>query len=138
MEYQPISAEGRALYESRSGYMTSVDFQGVEAIKDGEIMGVIGFDHWTPSSAQGHVLIVDARCLSGGGILREAFGYAFGAAGRLIVFASTPSFHEDCLKFSDSIGFKEIYRVKDGWDIGVDMVIKEMRKTSCPWIEESV
>jgi hypothetical protein len=32
------------------------------------------------------------------------------------------------------MGFRETFRLKNGWDIGVDMVLKEMHRDECRWL----
>ncbi len=42
------------------------------------------------------------------------------------------------LKFTELLGFRHIATIKDAIDNGVDLVIKEMRRKDCRWIDKEV
>jgi hypothetical protein len=52
-----------------------------------------------------------------------------------MVIGSTPSDNKKALKFIKHIGLKEVYRIPDAFNDGVDAVITMMKKDDCRWIE---
>jgi RimJ/RimL family protein N-acetyltransferase len=40
------------------------------------------------------------------------------------------------LKFVQRMGFKEIHRVKDGWDTGDDLIVLQMLREDCHWLDK--
>lgn len=123
-------------YALHSGYtVIPGHFRGISAVdKNRRLLGVIGFDYWTPSSVQMHVWYASPMALRGGVFLKEAFTYAFVTNKRKVAFGVIPSDNEKALKFIWHVGFKEVARLKDGWDVGTDMVINEMRPEFCRWL----
>lgn len=61
------------------------------------------------------------------GYAEEVFGFVFGS-GRIKIIGQTPSNNAKALKFIKHIGFEEIFRVKDAFDMGVDIVVTELTK----------
>ena len=137
IQLAPTTQADHELYEQHTGYRTSGDFRGIGCTdkETGETLAVVGYDYWTPNAVQMHIWIKDMKALVGRVLLKEAFAYPFEQAGRTVVIATTPADNTDCLAFTKWIGFTELYRIKDGWSIGVDMVIQELRKDNCPWLK---
>ena len=137
MELGPTTDADHQLYEQHTGYRTTSDFKGIKAVDDktGETIAVVGYDYWTPNAVQMHIWIKDMKALNGRVLMREAFAYPFEQAGRGVVIGTTPADNEACLAFTKWIGFVELYRIKDGWSVGVDMVIQELRKENCYWLK---
>lgn len=94
------------------------------------------YDSWTHSAVQVHVYSNGPDRLLRREFLREVFWYPFVQCGKMLVYSVTPADSEESLAVSKALGFVEVFRQKDGWDKGVDMVIKEMRRENCRWIEE--
>lgn len=137
LSIEACSQEDIGLYEQHTGYLADrTQFRGIKAVKDGKILGIIGCDYWTPAAVQMHVWIGSPAALRGGIFLREAFGYVFKTNGKKVAFGIIPSDNEKALKFIRNVGFKEITRLQDGWDSGIDMVINEIRPDTCRWIRE--
>lgn len=135
LEILPCSIEDFKLYEQNTGYIVDPNqFRGIKAVKDGNILGIIGLDYWTPTAVQMHVWIKTPAALRGGKFLTEAFRYAFVTCGKKVAFGIIPSDNVKALKFIWNVGFTEIARLKDGWDNGIDMVINEIRPGSCRWL----
>lgn len=122
------------LYEQHTGYTVGPDFRGIKYVENDEVLAVIGYDHWTPAAVQMHIWCGDMRAFKDKTLLRAAFEYPFEQAKKVVALAVTPADNVASLKFSDWMGFKEIGRVKDGWAVGVDMIVKEIRKDACPWL----
>ena len=115
----------------RAGIVCGPQFKAIEALNEnGQIVGMVGFDGWTPNSVCMHVAIDDplaVRCL-----LKPAFGIVFTA--RNIAIGQVISTNQAALDFDKHLGFKEVARIRDGWKPGVDVVLLEMRRADCRWI----
>lgn len=92
------------------------------------------YDSWTPNAVQAHIYSTGPRYLLNREFLREVFTYPFIQCNKGIVFTITPANAEESLKVSAALGFREVYRQVDGWDAGVDMVVKEMRRNECRYL----
>lgn len=118
----------------RTGYSPKHGFRGIKAIDDGKIAGFVGLDSWTPNSVCMHVA-VDYAPLGIVKLIRESFRYAFGE-NRQVVIGITPADKMKALCLAERLGFKETYRIPDGWAPGVDLVIQEMRRENCRWLRK--
>lgn len=103
-------------------YHPTEQFSGIVAEDSNRIMGMIGMDFWTPKSVQLHVYILDAKCTLP--IWAQVVQY-LRSHGKRLAIGVTPSNIEKALKLIWRLGFVEKYRIVNGWDDGVDMVISE-------------
>lgn len=109
--------------------------KGVVAIgPDGAILAVAVFDTWTFSSGQVHVAI-ENRLAIRHGFIEECLHYFFNTCDRKVLICTIPTINEKSLRFTKNLGFRDIFVIKDGYDVGVDYVIREMRKDDCRWID---
>jgi hypothetical protein len=92
------------------------------------------YDGWTPNSVQVHVYSESPKFLFDPTFVREFFRYPFDQCGKSLVYTVTPGNAEGSLAVSKALGFREMYRIKDGWQPGVDMVLKEMRREECRYL----
>lgn len=119
----------------RIGYAPTTDFRAIQAVTPyGRICGMVGFDHWMPNSCQMHVALdtpIATRAL-----LHPAFSYPFEEAGKTVALGFVPGSRARSLRLARSLGFTEAWRVRDGWERGVDLVAFEMRKENCRWIRK--
>lgn len=102
------------------------------------IDAMVIFDFWTPNAAQMHVWAREAKYILNPIFIREVFRYAFIFADKRLLVSVTPSDNSASLKLSEAMGFRETFRIKNGWDLGVDMVIKEMRREECRFLQKEV
>ena len=120
----------------RANVVKADDTQGFVAVDEhGDIQGGVVFDSWTFTSVCAHIAIENPFVLRHG-FLENAFGYAFEFADKELMIGITPSDIPEALKFNKHIGLRETYRIKDGHDYGVDLVVQEMRRDECRWIGE--
>jgi RimJ/RimL family protein N-acetyltransferase len=122
---------------STISYSPTGHFKGIVQLNDYyEIVAAVGYDHWTPNSVQLHIWIPRPAemCRT---FLREGFRYPFEIGRKGLVVGLTPSNNAAALNFNRRVGFKEVYRMKDAWDKGVDVVVQEMRKENCRWLRRS-
>lgn len=95
---------------------------------------MVVYDSWTPNAAQVHVYSSGPRYLLSRGYLTEVFTYGFCQCGKGKLFTITPGNAAESLAVSAALGFREVYRQIDGWDVGVDMVVKEMNRHECRYL----
>ena len=118
---------------SRSGYCPAWDFRAIEAIDThGRICGMVGYDRWQGNSAEMHVAL---DTFSATRALRvPAFDYLFNQAGKQVAIGLIPAHNAKALRFSQTVGFRELARVRDGWAEGDDVVLLELRKDDCRFL----
>lgn len=122
-----------AWIRERTGCGVGPNFRALEAVaEDGRIRGMVGFDGWWGNAAQMHVAIESPGALRA--LLLPAFDYLFNFSGKSIALGVVPAHNKRALRFDKHIGFREVYRVRDGWAAGDDMVFLELRKEDCRWL----
>lgn len=112
------------------------DTRGVVAVTNtGELVAAAIMDSWTENSCMIHVYIGNPMVLRHN-FAEEVFKYVFVTSGRKVIIGCTPADNEKALKFNAHMGFKQITRIKDAYAPGIDLVVTEMRKENCKWIQE--
>lgn len=89
-------------------------------------------DHWTPNSVHVHMFIDRISPQ----FCREVFRYIFDVCGRGLAIGTTPAHNRPALRFATAMGFEPKYRLRDGWAIGEDIVISELRKENCKFLRK--
>jgi len=95
---------------------------------------MVVYDGWTPNAVQVHIYSKGPTYLLRRDFLLEVFSYAFLQCGKGLVYTVTPASSTESLVVSKALGFRETFRQVDGWDSGVDMVYKEMRRDECRYL----
>jgi len=131
----PVEVEAVA---AAMNYDPSRKVNSVALLERDTLLAVALFDHWTYNSVNAHIWSSSPRGLLSPLFVTEIFRYAFEISGRKIVLVITPADAKESLKFSQALGFREVYRVKDGWKEGIDLIVKEMRKEECRWLLKKV
>ena len=103
------------------------DVKGIVAWRDQEILAMVLLDTWSKNSCQIHVAI-DSPIVLRHGYKEEVLDYVFQTCDRGMIIGVTPSDNKKALKFNDHIGFVEVYRIKDAHEVGIDLVVQELRK----------
>jgi RimJ/RimL family protein N-acetyltransferase len=112
----------------------SEDLKGIMAVdKDGNLAGACLFNSWSHNSCQIHIYIGSPFILKHG-FQQEVFNYVFNTCGMGAVVGVTPADNSKALKFIKNIGLKELCRIPEGHDKGVDSVITCLTKADCRWI----
>ena len=135
VEIVPLEKEHWPWVYEQTEALLCLDTQGLVALVDGELRCAVVFDTWTKNSCVGHFVFRDKRAIRS--LIEAAFDFVFNFANRGILLGITPSDNEKALKFSKGLGFQELYRVKDGMDIGIDYVVQELRRENCKWLVSS-
>jgi len=120
---------------NRIGCQLTTEARGLMAIDDEEkIHGMIVFDSWTPNSCQAHIALsspIALRCL-----LNELFDYAFNQADRSIILCIIRSHNVDSSRLVRHMGFVEVARIVAAYSSVEDLLIFQLRKEKCRFIEE--
>ena len=111
------------------------DTTGLVALRGRDVVAACAFDSWSGGACLGHIAIDDPFVLRRG-FLECAFDFVFNYANRLVMMGLTPGDNDKALNFNRKIGMKEVYRIKDGYEPGIDYVLQEMRKDECRWLEK--
>lgn len=110
------------------------DVNGIVMYRDGDLVAGILLESWSHNSVTIHIRVDDPLVFKHR-FAEECFNYIFVTCERGVLIGITPSNNEQALKFNRHIGLKEIYRIRDGYDVGIDYVVQELRKEDCRYIE---
>ena len=116
-------------------YFPSGGCRAVVMTKDDEVIGAVLYDHWAYNSVNVHIYSKNPLTLSRE-FLFEIFNYPFVTCGRDLLIAITPEDSKGSLLFSKALGFRETYRFKEGWKPGIDLIVKEMRREECRYLQQ--
>ena len=121
-------------FKERTHVISCEDTQGIVAYREtGCIAGMVVFDTWTDNSANVHLAIDDPTCIRRG-LLREAAIHAYHVGGKKRLFGLVPSNNAKALRLNKKIGFREVARVPDAIDDGIDYVVMRLDKEECRWL----
>lgn len=109
--------------------------KGMVCYKDGEIVGMVIMDGWTSNSCRMHIA-VDDMLIFKHGWPEEVFNYVFNECDKGLIIGITPAHMGKVLRFNRHVGFVETYRVKDGHEEGIDLVVQEKRKENCRYLRK--
>jgi hypothetical protein len=117
----------------RTGAHLSPAARGIEAVDAaGRIHGMVVCDLWTASAAHMHVALDSAAATRS--LVVPAFEWLFQQGGRSLAIGVVRGRNSRSLHFAQRLGFREAYRIRNGWAEGEDMVLLEMRKQDCRWL----
>lgn len=120
----------------RTGCSLMQDTRVIKAVDDtGRTRGMVVYGGWAENSVQVH-MAVDTP-LAWRALLPGVFTYPFLEAGRGILLGTIRSDNRKALILVRHLGFEVIHRVRHGMAVGVDMVLVEMRRENCPWLDKS-
>ncbi len=131
--YDEIEQASRAM-----GYNPSRCVKGIAILEEESLGACVLYDYWTLNSTQVHVYARSLKALFNAESLREIFRYPFVLGNRSVLVAVTPADQKGSLAVSSWLGFREKYRIKDGWARGIDMVLKELRREDCRFLQQDV
>ena len=135
MSVRAARPEEFAYLTERTGYVPGSGFRAIVQEVRGRVVGLVGFDGWTPGAVWMHVTTeAPGACR---GLLREAFRYAFEQAGRSVALGMVRASNAPSLRLAARLGFRECGRLRDAWADGEDVVLLELRRADCRWIGES-
>lgn len=119
-------------------YHKTSRFKGIKQVEgDGRPSVYVGFDDWTHNSFQMHIWIESPKAINRT-LIFECLYYPFITCDRGIAIGVTPCNNIPSLEFNRRIGFKRILTIKDGYALGTDLAIQELRREDCRWLKERV
>lgn len=126
--------------KGQTGAILCYDTEGVvaENAEDGEMYGAIIFDNFSPRSAQAHVCILNPVRALRAQLIQAAAHYVFIERDRKVLFGLVPSSNHRAKRFDEHIGWKEVARLNEAFDEGVDYIIYEIKREDCRWIDQTL
>jgi hypothetical protein len=114
----------------------SGDFQafGTVSPQTTSLLGVVAFNGFW-----GHVCTMHTAG-EGNWVTRQliwrSFDYPFRQLNLQAVLAPVAASNARALKFDQRLGFREVHRIIDGWDKGDDLVILQLLRADCHWLNK--
>ena len=111
------------------------DSQGIVAydVEKVVIVACIVFDSFTVDACNVHMAI-DKPMVLRHGFLEECTRHLFLTCGRKRIFGLVPADNAKALKLNKHLGFREVARVPDAYDEGIDYVVMRMDADDNRWI----
>lgn len=132
MTVRAATLEEAAFLTERTGYVPGGGFRGIACEVHGRMVGFVGFDGWTPNAVWMHVAVDSpAACRE---LAQAAFSYAFVDTARGVVLGAIRESNVRSRRLALHLGFRLAGRIRDGWAVGEDVVLLEMRREECRWI----
>ena len=120
----------------RTGCEITLGYKAIKVVDDAcKIHGMVGYGNWTANAVVMTIALDNPAALRE--VLKWGFRYPFEQCNRGIALAVVRGNNKRSLALCNKVGFREVYRVKDGIDIGEDMVMFQMRREDCPWIPQA-
>ena len=117
----------------RAGCDITTGYKAIKVVDDtGKIHGMVGYGNWTANAVVLTIALDNPAALRE--VLKWGFRYPFEQCNRGIALAVVRGNNKRSLSLCRKVGFREVYRVKDGIDIGEDMVMFQMRREDCRYI----
>ena len=115
------------------------DTRGILALDEdtGKVLAVCVMDQWTVNSCQTHIAIKNPWVIRHG-FMHEVASYIFEVSKRKKIFGLTPSNNKKAIKFNKHIGFREIGRLPEAYDDGVDYIVYQMDKEDCKFLPQTL
>lgn len=138
IEVRAAPPEHYGWIEQKANLIISAGFRALEAVDGHRILAMVGYDGWTPNACSMHVAIEEP--IAARRLLRPAFGLVFDAPprglGKGVALGSVLSTNEKAMRLDLRLGFRQVARLKDAWATGVDLIILEMRREDCRYLED--
>lgn len=127
--------EDRLWIESRAHCVLTRNARAIKVVDShGTTRGAAAFDEWLPTSCQMHVAAETPMVWRK--LTPAAFAYPFLQLGLRVLLAVIASDNTASLRLAQHGGFQEVYRVREGWRPGVDLVLMEIRREACRYIPQ--
>lgn len=127
----PISNFGW-LY-AKCGLSPLADMQAIEAVDGkGRILGMVGFCDWKPNSVQLHFALAAPTAIRS--LAPVASQLVFERFGRNVALATVSENNRKSARLVEWLGFREFFRIPEGWGRGVDLLLFEMRREGCRFL----
>ncbi len=100
----------------------------------GEPKGVVLLDNWADNSVMGHIAIQHPMAMRN--LPFEALKYVFLTCNKGIFLGAIPADNSESFKFHKHLGFSEMHRIEDGYALGIDIILMQMRREDCRYIKK--
>lgn len=127
LDLQWIRERAHCELTPRARAMVAEDSKGV-------IRGMVAYDCFTPNSCQVHMAVESP--IAWRYLIPACFVFPFDVLGLGVVVGVVCGSNEKSLRMTKKLGFREVYRVRDGWEPGEDMVVHELRRADVRWLEQ--
>jgi RimJ/RimL family protein N-acetyltransferase len=109
-------------------------FRAIKAVDEsGRIRGMVGYDGWTENAVTCH-MAVDTP-VAWRALVPAVFEYPFEQLGRGIMLGVIPAHNVRSWHLAGRFGFELTHRVRDGWAKDDDLLILELRRERCRYLE---
>jgi RimJ/RimL family protein N-acetyltransferase len=114
----------------------SEDFNAIGRVSvlTGDLIGVVAFNNFCGRICGMHAA-GDGNWISRE-LIRAAIDYPFHQLGLVALVAAIAADNAKSLRIAQHFGFRELHRVKDGAEHGVDLVFVQMRREECRYLGE--
>jgi hypothetical protein len=113
--------------EERAGCVLTRNARVMKVVDDtGRTRGAVAYDDIIANGSCEVHMAVDTPW-AWRRLIPACFIYPFITLGLRVVVGVTPGGNARALAVNKHLGFRETYRVRDGWAEGVDMVVQELR-----------
>lgn len=139
MIVRPAAPEHYGWIAERAHVVPTLGFRALEAVDDsGRIHGMVGYDGWLPGAVSMHIALEHPAAFRS--LLRPCFGIVFEAPpvgyDKPMALCTVLSTNTRSLRLVDRVGFREVFRGRNWWAPGTDLVFFEMRREECRWIRK--
>ena len=108
---------------------------GIVAQDESGLLAAMVCENWTENSVQCHFIMQNKKAFRNK-FHYECCRYVFTLGDREKMIGIVPSDNEKALKLDKHFGFTEVATIKDAFSKGVDAVIMELHRDSCPYWEK--
>ena len=135
--FTALTDEAWEWVKARASPVRCEDTKGIVAWKeDGTIAAVVIMDSWAYNSVQVHLAIDDPMVLRHG-LFEEAARHIHEVCDRDVIIGLVPADNAKAIKLNTHMGYREVYRVRDGYKKGVDYIIMELRREDNRWLRSN-
>ena len=117
----------------RIGHMPTQAIRCIGEVRDGQIIGVVGFDGYNGASVQMHVAGSPGWVTRS--ILFAAFDYPFNRLKCKMVLGLVPSGNKEAIRFNERLGFQLENELHDAHPDGA-LLLMTMRREECRFLEK--
>ena len=115
----------------------SSQFGALEAVDErGRTVAMVGYDGWTTNGVSLHIALEHPAALRH--VLGPGFGIPFIELGKQVVVATVLSNNARSMRLVPRLGFREVFRGREWWSPGVDVVFFEMRREECRYVRKAL
>lgn len=119
----------------RAGCSPTPEARAIEAVDAaGNVRGMVLYDAWTENAVQVHIAVETPMAWRA--LLPAGLEYPFLQAKRGIIIGIISGQNRASLAFARRIGFREVARIPDGYRVGEEMVVFQLRREDCWQIQE--